>query len=161
MKDIIIIGAGGHGAELNDYIEYNNLHSANTLSVRGFLDDDPENYSRYKFSAPLLGGVKNHRPITDFQYIIGVANLAYRRNIVDRFLSAGAEFVSLIHISACISPSATIGHGVVIGPNVNIGPNVKIGDYTYLMPDAVWVMILLLESTTLLVPMYVFQDSQK
>ena len=32
MKEVIIIGSGGHGAELDDYIHYNN-------NIQGFEDD--------------------------------------------------------------------------------------------------------------------------
>ena len=54
MIDVIVIGAGGHAAEIDEYISYNNKHSADEgLHVIGFLDDNPESYSRYKFSAPL------------------------------------------------------------------------------------------------------------
>jgi sugar O-acyltransferase (sialic acid O-acetyltransferase NeuD family) len=131
MIDVIIIGAGGHGAEIDEYIAYNNLKGRKQVyKVVGFLDDNPDNYAMYQLSAPLLGEIKGHKPIMRCKYIIGIANLLYRRRFVDEFLAEGAEFVTLVHINAYISPSAKIGKGVVIGPNANIGPNVKIGNYT-------------------------------
>lgn len=131
MKEVIIIGAGGHGAEIDEYIRYNNeIGKSEKIRVAGFLDDNPENYSRYMLSAPLLGSIKDYVPDKNIQYIIGIANLKYRRLFVESFLNKGAVFLSFIHKSAYISPSAEIGAGVIIAPNVNIGPNVKIGDYT-------------------------------
>ena len=54
MTDIIIIGSGGHGAELDEYIQYSNqLKVTNEYKVIGFLDDNPNNYANYTLSAPL------------------------------------------------------------------------------------------------------------
>lgn len=131
MKEVIIIGAGGHGAEIYEYIRYSQkITGRKELVIAGFLDDNPENYARYKLSAPLLGGIKDHKVITGNSYIIGIANLKYRRLFIDKFREEGAVFVSFIHCNAYVSESAVIGEGTIIGPNSNIGPNVKIGRFT-------------------------------
>jgi len=131
MTEIIIIGAGGHGAELDEYIQYSNrLKGVDEYNVIGFLDDNPDKYANYSLSAPLLGGVRDHTVRHDCAYLMGIANLKYRKRFVEQYLELGAVFVSLIHPSAYISPSSTIGKGVVIAPMANIGPNVKIGDFT-------------------------------
>ena len=131
MSDIIIIGSGGHGAEIDEYIQYSNRLSG-TIEYRviGFLDDNPVNYANYILSAPLLGGIRNHTIRQDCNYLMGIANLQYRKDFVEQYLEQGATFISLIHPTAYVSPSATIGTGVVIGPMANIGPNVTIGDFT-------------------------------
>ena len=131
MKNVIIIGSGGHGAEIDEYISSNNASGKREeIKVTGFLDDNPENYNRYKFSAPLLGGIQDHIVNREVYYVIGIANLIYRKKFVEKFLSEGAKFISLIHHTAYISPSALIGEGVIIAPMVNAGPNVRIGNYT-------------------------------
>jgi len=131
MKDVIIIGAGGHAAEIDDYIKYSqSVTGKRELNVIGFLDDNPDNYAGYRLSAPLLGGIKDHKVVPGQAYIIGIANLKYRRLFVERFLAGGAVFVSFIHPSAYVSESATVGEGSIVGPNANLGPNVKIGNYT-------------------------------
>jgi sugar O-acyltransferase (sialic acid O-acetyltransferase NeuD family) len=133
MKDIIIIGAGGHGAEIDEYIIYSKKKCADqSINVIGFLDDNPDNYRNYKFSAPLLGGVRDHKVRKDCSYIMGIANLQYRKMFVEKFSGEGADFITFIHCDAYISESAKIGIGVVIAPFVNVGPNVKIGDFTFL-----------------------------
>jgi len=131
MKDVIIIGSGGHGAEIDEYIKYNHkVSGTNELKVVGFLDDNPANYARYKLSAPLLGGIRDHKVSPDLFYIIGIANLEYRRLFVEQFLSKGARFCTFIHCKAYVSESALIGTGSVIAPNVNLGPNVRIGNFS-------------------------------
>jgi sugar O-acyltransferase (sialic acid O-acetyltransferase NeuD family) len=133
MKKIIVIGAGGHGAEIDEYITYSQKKcDEKSLKVVGFLDDNPANYQKYKFSAPLLGGVRDHIVRSDCHYIMGIANLKYRKLFSDKFSKDGADFITFIHCEAYVSESALIGKGVVIAPYVNIGPNVKIGDFTFL-----------------------------
>jgi sugar O-acyltransferase (sialic acid O-acetyltransferase NeuD family) len=131
MTDVIIIGAGGHAAEIDEYIRYNQKRlGRKELNVIGLLDDNPENYKRYKFSAPLIGGVTDHKVIKEHGYIIGIAGLQFRRLFVDRYKAEGAHFESLIHCGAYVSASAIIDEGSIIGPNANLGPNVNIGKYT-------------------------------
>lgn len=131
MKDVIIIGAGGHAAEIDEYIYYSQkITGKKELIIIGFLDDNPANYSRYQLSAPLIGGVRDHKVIKGHFYIIGIANLQYRRFFVEKYKAEGANFVSFIHCGAYVSGSAFVGEGSIVGPNVSIGPNVHIGKYT-------------------------------
>lgn len=131
MIDIIVIGAGGHAAEIDEYIIYNKKYSyGEDFNIIGFLDDNPENYARYKFSAPFIGSATHHKVIKDHCYILGIAGIQYRRLFAERYLAEGARFVSLIHCGAYISITARIGEGSIIGPNSNIGPNVCIGKFT-------------------------------
>jgi sugar O-acyltransferase (sialic acid O-acetyltransferase NeuD family) len=130
MTDVIIIGAGGHAAEIDEYINYNQkLTGKNELKIVGFLDDNPDSYNRYRFSAPFIGRIADHKVIEGHGYIIGIAGLKYRRLFVDSFKVKSAHFISFVHCGAYVSGSATIGEGSIIGPNANIGPNVKIGNY--------------------------------
>ena len=131
MKDIIIVGSGGHGAELDDYIQFGNKSGrGESYNIIGYLDDNPDNYNRYSFSAPLLGSIKDHVVRTDCEYLIGIANLKYRRSIVEEFLEKGGEFLTYIHPESFVSESAQIGTGTVISYHCNIGPNAKIGDFS-------------------------------
>jgi hypothetical protein len=71
MKDVIIIGAGGHGAELDEYIAHSEKDKvARVFNVIGFLDDNPDSYSRYKLSAPLLGSISETIIRTDISLLL-------------------------------------------------------------------------------------------
>ncbi len=133
MKKIIIIGAGGHAAEIRDYIAHHNKSQVNKgIEVVGYLDDDESNYHHYNYSEPYLGSIKEYKFDKSKFYLMGIANLAFRRTIIEKFIASGAEFVSLIHPTALISPSAKIGKGVVISHNASVGPKAIIGDYCVL-----------------------------
>ncbi len=131
MKKIIIIGAGGHSAEIDDYFQCSQKKNADFgFEIHGFIDDNPQSYQQYDFTAPYLGDIQSHIIQPDSFYIMGIANLKYRRIVIEQFLSKGASFTSFIHPDAYISASSSIGIGVVIAPGVNIGPKVVIGDFT-------------------------------
>ena len=133
MKKIIIIGAGGHAAELHDYIGHNNAARPNDqIEVIGFIDDDENNYHHYGFDEPFLGPIKEHEVNTKAHYLMGIANLSYRKSIIEHFKSNGAIFIGLIHPTAIISPRARIGDGVVISHNASVGAKVSIGDFNML-----------------------------
>jgi len=129
-KDVIIIGAGGHSAELDEYIAYANKLNTDQIKVVGFIDDNPYNYALYQFSAPLLGSIREHQIRYDCNYLMGIANLQYRKDFIELFLSRGATFTGFTHPTAFVSPTAHICEGVIIAPMANIGPNVSIGEYT-------------------------------
>ncbi|MBE0676762.1 MAG: acetyltransferase [Bacteroidales bacterium] len=131
MTDLIIIGAGGHAAELDEYIRYNlKVLGQKKLNVVGFLDDNSSNYRHYKFSAPLLGGIKGHKVEKGVQYLLGIADINYRKLFAEKLKGEGAVFSSFLHCTALISETSQIGEGTIIGPNANVGPNVKIGKFT-------------------------------
>jgi sugar O-acyltransferase (sialic acid O-acetyltransferase NeuD family) len=131
MKKVIIIGAGGHSAEIADYFSFAESKNGNfDFKIEGFIDDNPLSYGQYDFTAPFLGSIQSHEVRHGYYYIMGIANLKYRRSIIEKFLAMGALFTSFIHPDTYISPSSKIGNGVVIAPGVNIGPKVSIADFT-------------------------------
>lgn len=130
VKDVIIIGASGHGAEVHEYILYNERIKQNKeLRIVGFLDEKKSYYDKYQFSAPFLGSITGHAILPDVFYLIAIANVKIRSMVVSDYLQRGARFLTLVHGSAYIASSAIIGEGAVIGPNVSVGPNAVIGDF--------------------------------
>ena len=158
MNKIIIVGAGGHAAELVDYLVYINQvakSQAEQFDIIGLIDDSEANYHSYNYDYPYLGTIQNHKVIADAGYVMGIANMKYRRTIIEKLLANNAHFQTLIHPTSLISPSAIIGKGCVISHNVSIGPKAilenfnlinsrctighdsKIGSYNFLSPQVV------------------------
>jgi len=133
MKKLILIGAGGHAAELRDYIRHNNERSEREpIEVIGFIDDDPQNYKHYGFEEPFLGGIQHHIKRLDCEYLMAIANLKYRKPLIERFLNEGARLTGFIHPTAIISPSSQIDPTAVISHNASVGPKVRIGRFNML-----------------------------
>lgn len=131
MKKIILIGAGGHAAEIRDYIDHHNETSNknNKILVLGFLDDDESKYLHYDFNEPYLGSIQNHDIQIDVQYLIAIANLKYRRPIIETFQNKGAKFTGFIHPTCQISSSAEIHPTSILSHRVSVGPKVRIGAF--------------------------------
>jgi len=133
MKKIIIVGSGGHAAELRDYINHNNnARPADRMEVVGFIDDNEDSYKHYNFAETFLGSIKNHEVHKEVFYLMGIANLDYRKKIIESLLEKGAEFTGLIHPTAIISPSAEIHSTTVISHNASVGAMAKLGKYNML-----------------------------
>ncbi|RAR47222.1 acetyltransferase [Flavobacterium lacus] len=133
MKKIIIVGAGGHAAEVVDYLNFINampsIDANQKWEVLGLIDDNIANFHLYSYDYPFLGDIKAHEVNHEVDYLIAVANIKFRRLIVESLLAKGAKFCTLIHPTAIVSPTAKIGLGNVISHNVSIGPKVEIGNF--------------------------------
>ena len=53
--------------------------------IIGLIDDDYENYLKYKYDYKYLGDIKSHEFSKDVFYVIGIANLDYRKKITEAF----------------------------------------------------------------------------
>ncbi len=132
-REVIIVGAGGHAAELREYIDlHNQARPADRMTVVGLIDDELSNYEHYDYHEPYLGDIKTHKVTQNYEYLMAIANLKYRKPLIERFLNEGAIFTGLIHPTALIASTAEIGMGVVISHNASLGPKVKIGDFNML-----------------------------
>lgn len=133
-KKIIIVGTGSHAAELRDYIDHNNFaRPLERFNVQGYIDDDNQfSYNHYDFPEPFLGFIKDHKVKKEYYYLMGIANLEYRKTIIEKLEKQGAEFVGLIHPTAIISPTAEIHPTTVISHNVSVGANAEIGKFNLL-----------------------------
>lgn len=131
---IIIVGSGSHAAELRDYIDHNNFaRPLERLHVEGYIDDDDKiSYEHYDFPEPFLGLIEDHEVKKDYKYLMGIANLEYRKIIIEKLERQGAEFIGLIHPTAIISPTADIHPTTIISHNASVGANARIGKYNLL-----------------------------
>ncbi len=132
MKKVILVGAGGHAAEIADYIAlHNQLKPTDQIEIIGIIDDNKQNYHHYGFSQPFLGSIVDH-VLEECDYLIGIANIEFRLKIVTKLWSQGAKFIGFIHPYAMISPSAKIGVGTVISHHASVGPKALIGKFNVL-----------------------------
>lgn len=142
-KKLVILGAGGHGrvcAEIASMTGYEEIL---------FLDDGaPSDVS-------VSGKIEElEKYVPGFDVFVGVGNNGVRRALFERAAAAGADFATLIHPSAVVSPAASVGRGTVIvaGAVVNCGAVIgdgvivntcasvdhdcKIGDFTHIAVGA-------------------------
>ena len=144
MRDkLVILGAGGHGRICAE------IASMNGYEEIVFLDDAEPS------GAAVAGRVSDlEKYVSDHDVFVAIGNNAVRGALFRSAGAAGAEFATLIHPSAVISPSAAIGEGTVIvaGAVVNCGAEIgkgvivntcasvdhdcRIGDFTHVSVGA-------------------------
>lgn len=128
-KDVIIIGAGGHGKVIADIVQLNGD------DLLGFLDDAPHiagDTSRIK----ILGGVADYIKYPCAHFIIAIGNAQIRKTIADRL--GNVNYYTAIHPRAVISNlDVTIGAGSAVMANAVISPSAHIGNHCIINTSAV------------------------
>lgn len=131
MKDLVIVGSGGHGRELLDTVLALNSAQA-AWNVLGFVDDDPRHPERLeRLGLAVLGDVDwlVRNPCT---YALGIGTSSVREALSARLDAAGMEPATLVHPSAHVGPDVRLGQGVVVYDRCTITTNVSIGAHTHL-----------------------------
>ena len=120
MKDLIIIGAGGHGRVIADIAQ--KLGVYNTIA---FLDDG---VAKESMGLPIVGKtVDIEKYIKTTDVFVAIGNSQVRGEFVERLLSLGANIPTLIHPSAVIGACVDIGVGTAIMAGVVLNPCSKLG----------------------------------
>lgn len=136
MKDVVIIGASGHGKVVADIV----LKSGD--NILGFLDDNnslPDQFIGF----PVLGKIEsyvNYKENADF--VIAIGNPLIRERIVNKLKNV--NWYTAIHPSSIISSIGTkkdneiyIGEGTVIMANAVINSGSRIGNHCIINTSSV------------------------
>ena len=134
MVRLVIVGAGGHGAELASYLE--TLARPGQLELAGVLDD-ARGAGPFGASA-ILGGVSDlpqllTGPAAPTHYITAVGDNRIREALVARIeaLASGRLVAwNLHHPGAIVGTSARLGSGVCLAPGSILTTRLSIGDHT-------------------------------
>lgn len=128
-KEVIIIGASGHGKVIADIV----LKSGDRIV--GFLDDN--SYLSEKFIGfSILGGINNYKKYKQCLFVIAIGDAVIREKIVNKM--KGANWYTAIHPSAIISSiDVEIGMGTVVMANAVINSGTKIGKHCIINTSAV------------------------
>ena len=133
MKKIILVGAGGHAAEVREYINYyNKLKPEQPFYILGFLDVNDKLHTKYNFPEQYLGTAENHNINSEVEYMFCFGNMLYKEKLVSAYRKKGAKFLTFIHPTALIAETCTIGEGALISHNASVGPMVTIGNFNIL-----------------------------
>lgn len=130
-KDIIIVGAGGCGREVANWIEDINKIEE-TWNILGFIDDNPHSLDGFPCRYGIIGGIKDHRPAEEVWYAMGIANPAVKKIVGNALLQKKAKFASIIHPSTRVYSEYEPGIGLVTYPSSKIATGCRIGDFVTL-----------------------------
>ena len=119
MKELVIIGASGHGkvvADIASLCGYDRIE---------FLDDDEtkRNVGRY----PVTGTSGRLRSFAGWDAAVAIGNAAIRRKMAEACEEAGCRLPVLIHPGAVVAKDVTLGEGTVVMAGAVINPGTTVG----------------------------------
>ncbi len=136
MRDLVIVGAGGHGRETLDIVEAINEQTP-TWNFVGFVDDGEVVTERLeRRGAQVLGPTGELRDM-DAHYVIGIGESGVRAQMDATLTGWGLEAATLVHPLASVASDNKLGHGVLLAAGARITTNVTLGRHVHLNVNAV------------------------
>lgn len=128
MKDIIIVGGGGCGREVADFIyDINKIEP--TWNLLGFIDDNEKIFEGRRPELQLIGTIQDWKVEEGQYFAMGIASPQVKEKVAIKLMERGAKFVNIIHPTVRISPSAKLGNGIIIYSGAKLGSDDNIGDF--------------------------------
>lgn len=118
-KEVIIIGAGGHGKVIADIINKSGDR------VIGFLDDGCT--AETVLGYPILGKTDKCLNYRDKEFFIAIGSNAVRKKISEKYNML--KYYTAIHPSAVIAMDVEIGDGTCVMAGVVINTSARIGGH--------------------------------
>jgi len=129
MQDIVIVGVGGLGREIAEWIEDINDVKP-TYRVLGFIDDDAKKHGTIHHDLPVLGGcewvAERSRTLAT---VMGLGNPAPKRRVVERLRPDTLGFPTIVHPTSVIGRFVELGEGCIVCPGVIITTDIRIGRF--------------------------------
>ncbi len=135
MKDVVIIGAGGHAREILDVIDAVNTEAPIVNMIGYIVDPQYGRTGTVVNDRPILGGfdwLENH---LNTSVICGVGAPNLRKYLVERVQVIGNKFFTIIHPSAKLTKWIQLGEGVVITAGSILTNNIYIGNHVHINID--------------------------
>lgn len=136
MKNLLIIGASGFGRDIYDMAK-ESIGFGTEFCIKGFLDSNVDALKDYPFYPQVISSEDDYEIQENDVFVCALGNVNLKKKVTEKMLNRDAEFFTLIHSSAHISPSAKIGKGCVLLNNVSIGSYVSIGNHCLIQTAAI------------------------
>lgn len=120
MKELIIIGASGHGKVIAD------IASKCGYTEIAFLDDNED--VKTCMGYPVKGASSRASNYATADFIVAIGNPVTREKIQKNLTSAGLHLATLVHPKAVVASNVVIGDGTVVMAGAVINPDSKIGN---------------------------------
>ena len=130
MKEIVIIGAGGHAKVVADIILKRKTDLNEDIKIKGFLDDNyNENQNKKIFKIPIIGKLEKINDLADkdIKFIIAIGNNKTRERIANKYNKV--KYYTAVHPQAVIANKVKIDEGSVVMANVVINSYSEIGKH--------------------------------
>lgn len=136
MDKIYILGAGGFGRELLQWIKDVNAVKP-TWEIGGFLDDNVHALDEYEHDTEIVGTIREWQPKDDEVFALAFGSPELKRKTVSIMKEKGARFATVIHPTALLSPFAKYGEGFIMFPYSKLSCNSMVGDFVTLLASPI------------------------
>jgi UDP-perosamine 4-acetyltransferase len=130
MKNLILLGAGGHSSVIIEIIN----KSYSNISIVGFTDIRYPEIKAFE-SFPILGNdnllteiIKKNKVDHAFISVGSTGNNLLRKKLFEKIISLGYKSLNIIDQSSLLADDLVLDTGNLIAPAVVLNPNVKLGD---------------------------------
>jgi sugar O-acyltransferase (sialic acid O-acetyltransferase NeuD family) len=140
MQDIVIVGAGGLGREVSEWVEDIN-EARPTFRLLGFLDDDASRHGERCHDVTILGGVdwiagQSRGLGAELGVVVAIGSPAAKRRVIERLRAAGVtRFPPVVHPRAILGRFVELGEGTIVCPGAILTTDVRIGRFVALNFD--------------------------
>lgn len=136
MKNLYIVGARGFGRKVF-CIAKESIGYGEDFVIAGFLDDKKEALDGYEGYPPIISSVENYEIKPNDVFICALGDVTYKKKYIDILRDKGADFITLIHKTACFEQNVKLGAGCIISSGVKICCDTTIGDFNTFQPYVV------------------------
>lgn len=119
-KQLVIIGASGHGKVIADIAEKNGYAGI------VFLDDNKAVMTCSKYA--VIGTSGDAMQYSNSDFVVGIGNAEIRKRIQEQLLEKGLHIATLVHPKAVVAPDVFLGVGTVVMAGAVINPGTTIGN---------------------------------
>ena len=135
-QKVVIIGTGGFGREVLDVLEAVNLVSP-TYQILGFITEPGfQQAGDLINNTPVLGyydWLEAHRH--EVKAICGVGSPPTRKRLIEKAVTIGVEFFSVVHPSAILTRWVTMGSGTIITAGCILTNQITLGNHVHINLD--------------------------
>jgi sugar O-acyltransferase (sialic acid O-acetyltransferase NeuD family) len=130
MKNLYIVGGGGFGLELADYLRTDIRLGHLPHRLAGLFDYSPDNLVCRTFAdLPYCGtSVRGHRFGPDDAVVVGVGEPPGRLKVSQDAAAAGVPLWTYVHSTAQVSSAARLGTGCVVCPHCIVNTSAELAE---------------------------------
>ncbi|MFC4735412.1 acetyltransferase [Bacillus daqingensis] len=134
MKELIMVGSGGHSKVVNETIA-----REGNYAVKAVVDDKFEEVvmRNGRLYMPLMTAASLLQLFPEARWIIAVGSNEARRRLKERLPVPQTKYAVIIDPAAVVSPSAVIGFGTVVFANAVIQASAKIGEHVIINTSSI------------------------
>lgn len=136
MNKLFIIGAGGFGRELLQWVKDINAIKT-TWDIRGFIDDDLDALDGVECDYGIVGRLSGCQPKEDEYYALAIADPGTKMKIVNTMSKRNMKFASIIHPTAILTQYSSFGDGLIMFPYAKLSVNSTVGKHVTIMSSGV------------------------